>query len=493
MTVVASDCLVTRDETTSQKQAHLRLTKTAADHYAAPMIWRIFPLLVAATSIGAAQPLVGDGKADDTAAIQHLLDTSGSVKLPKGTFRLTKTLTVDLTKTGFSALSGDGTARIVMAAAGPAIHFIGTHEGTAAPDSFKPEVWENQRAPMVEGIEIVGAHAAADGIEATGTMQLTLSRVVVRECRHAVHLTQRNRNVLIAACHFYHNTGIGVFYDEVNLHQSNLVGCHISYNGGGGVVSRGGNVRNLHIGTCDIEGNHTAEGPPSANILLDSREGSIGEVAITGCTLQHTHKSPDSANIRIIGSGKDEALLRRAGREHTREGNVTISANVFSDVQVNVEIQQARGVVITGNTFWEGFQHDLLVADSEHIVVTGNNFDRNPRYLVNGFDNAEKNGIVFRRCEDSILSNNVIAGVWKKRAAVDIEVGNRLQICHNSVLDSDGIGIRLEKVTNSLISENIIRDDREPEQRSKEPSLVFVGSKANVIGQNVLGNKQEAR
>ena len=380
-----------------------------------------------------------------------------------------------------------------MAGAGPALHFIGTHEGTAAPDSFKPEVWENQRTPMVDGIEIVGAHAEADGIEATGTMQITLSRVVVRECRHAVHLTQRNRNVLISACHFYHNTGIGVFYDDVNLHQSNIAGSHISYNGGGGVVSRAGNVRNLHIGTCDIEGNHAKDGPPSANVELDSRGGSIGEVAITGCTLQHTNKAPDSANIRIIGSGTDPSLLRRGGREFTREGNVTISANVFSDVQVNIEIRHARGVTVTGNTFWEGFQHDLLVEDSSNIVVTGNNFDRNPRYLVNGNDNAEKNGVVFLRCDDSILSSNVISGVWKQRAAVDIESCNRLHISHNSVLDSDGAGIRLEKVTNSLISENLIRDDREADKRSKEPSLLILDSKDNVTGQNVLGNKGEMK
>jgi len=449
--------------------------------------------LLAAASLSMAQQPVGDGKADDTAALQHLIDTQGSVALPKGSYRLTKTLTVDLTKTGFAALSGDGTARLLMAGAGPALHFIGTHEGSAAPSTFKPEVWENERSPMVSGIEIVGAHAEADGIEATGTMQMTLSRVVVRKCRHAVHLTTRNRNVLISACHFYENTGVGVFYDNVNLHQSNIVGCHISYNGGGGIVSHGGNVRNVHIGTCDIEGNHAADGPPSANIELDSRGGSIGEVAITGCTIQHTNKSPDSANIRIIGSGTEATLVRRGGREHTREGNVTISANVFSDVQVNVEIRHARGVVISGNTFWEGFQHDLLVEDSGNIIVTGNNFDRNPRYLVNGFDNAEKNGLVFQRCEDCLINDNIISGVWKKRAAVDIVSGNRMQFCNNNVLDCDGVGIRLEKVSNSLISQNILRDDRDAEKRSKEPSLVVVGGKANVIGQNILGNKQEGR
>lgn len=446
-------------------------------------------LLLAAAGVALAQEPVGDGKTDDTAAIQHMIDTAGSVKLAKGMYLLTKTLKIDLAKTGYVALSSDGTARLIMSAPGPALLFIGTHEGSAAPDSFKPEVWENQRTPMVEGIEIVGTHGEADGIEATGTMQITLARVVIRECRHAVHLSTRNRNVLISACHFYHNTGIGVFYDNVNLHQSNIVGSHISYNGGGGIVSVGGNVRNLHIGTCDIEGNHDKDGPPSANVMLDSRGGSIGEVTITGCTLQHTHKSPDSANIRIIGSGTDESLLRRGGREHTREGNVTITGNVFSDVQVNVEIQDSRGVTITGNTFWEGFQHDLIVKDSGNVVVTGNNFDRNPRYLVNGNDNAEKNGIVFLRCEDSLFSSNIISGVWKQRAAVDIESCNRMQISHNSVLDSDGVGLRLQQVSNSVVTGNIIRDDREEEKRSKAPSLSIVGGKDNVIELNVLGTK----
>jgi hypothetical protein len=145
---------------------------------------------------------VGDGKTDDTAAIEKAVLSHGSLLFPKGTYRLTRTINIPLSETGFAALSGDGTARIVMAGAGPAFFFKGSHEGTAAPGSFKSPVWKKERTPMVSGIEITGEHAEADGIEAAGTMQLTLSRVVVRKCRHAVHLTTRNRNVLITGCHF---------------------------------------------------------------------------------------------------------------------------------------------------------------------------------------------------------------------------------------------------------------------------------------------------
>jgi hypothetical protein len=445
--------------------------------------------LLAFTTVVTAQTLVGDGQADDTAALQRLIDTQGSVRLPKGRYRLTKTVIVDLAKTGYASVSGDGTAQVIMAGPGPAFHFVGTHDKSADPWNFQPKVWDRERAPAVTGLEIVGAHAEADGIEATGTMQLTVEHTLIRECRHGIRLTKLNRNIIISACNLYHNSGIGVFYDDVNLHQSNIVGCHISYNGGGGIVSRGGNVRNVQIGTCDIEHNHDPKGKPAANVELDSTGGSIGEVTIVGCTLQHTHKAPGSANVRILGSGKDESLVRRGGRETTREGNVTISANVFSDVEVNVEIRHARGVTVAGNTFWEGFEHDLLVEDSSDVVVTGNNFDRNPRYLVNGNNLAEKNGVILRRTEDSAFSGNLVSGVRRHEAAVDVADCARLRITDNSVLDSDGAALRLRRLSRSLVSGNLLRDDRPEAERSKSPLLVVEEGERNLINGNAPGSR----
>ena len=454
------------------------------------MIRFLASLLLGSTLLAADLKLVADGKADATGTLQALIDLGGSVELPAGSYRLSKPLVIELNKSGLTSIDGHGVARLIMAGPGPALHFIGTHEGSAAPDSVKPEVWEKQLSPQVEGLQIFGDDPEADGIEATGTHQITITRTSITHCRHGVHLSTRNRNVIISACQIYHNSGIGVFYDNVNLHQSNIAGTHISYCAGGGVVSHAGNVRNLHIGTCDIEGNmgKAEDAAPSANVLLDSAGGSIGEVAITGCTLQHTSKTPGSANIRILGAGNDASLKRRTGGEHTREGNVTITGNVFSDVQINVEIQDSRGITITGNTFWEGFQHDLIVTSSSHIVVTGNNFDRNPRYAVNGFNETENNGVIFKDCLDSHFTSNIMSGVMRKRAALDISQCSRMHIAENSVLDSDGIGILLENVQRSVLADNIVRDDRDPEVRSKEPSLKVIGGGDNLIGSNLLSN-----
>src|SRR5947208_3398462 len=46
----------------------------------------------------------GDGKADDTAAIQELIDAKvGSLRFPAGSYRITRPLVVDLDKVGFTS------------------------------------------------------------------------------------------------------------------------------------------------------------------------------------------------------------------------------------------------------------------------------------------------------------------------------------------------------------------------------------------------------
>ncbi|WP_240772876.1 right-handed parallel beta-helix repeat-containing protein [Phragmitibacter flavus] len=426
---------------------------------------------------------VGDGVTDDSLAIQRAVDAGiGGVVFPKGVYRLQKTVTVRLEESGFTSLMSDGTAKVVMAGSGPAFLFLGTHEGSADPKQVKEKVWEKERMPMVRGMEIVGDHEEADGIEANGVMQLTVTESRVHRVRHGLRLVRRNRNVIVSNCHFYENRGCGVFFDHVNLHQFNITGSHISYNAGGGIVLRGGEVRNVHIGSCDIESNMKPEGEATANVLIDCREGSTAEVAITGCTIQHNSKSAGSANIRVLGKGVTSTKNALA----TQEGHITITGNVFSDVMVNVHLDHARGVTIVGNTFWEGFEHDLLVENSQAIVVGPNDFDRNPRYVVNGNWAKDKNGLVFRDCQDSKLSGLLVKGVWGKEAAVLLERCDRFTVTDCSILDSDGIGLLMRDCVRSRVSDCMIRDDRE--ERKAVVSFKATGGKDNWVRGNWFGN-----
>ncbi len=294
-------------------------------------------------------------------------------------------------------------------------------------------------------------------------MQLTVSRVHMRKLLHGIHLAGNNRNVLIDACHIYENKGIGIFYDDVNLHQSNIVGSHISYCEGGGVVSRKGNVRNIHISGCDIESNMSRETPPTANILLDCRESEYGtaEVAISGCTIQHNSQGPESCNIRILGATREQ----KTGQAH-RQGHVTITGNVLSDVATNVHLNNCRGVTLTGNTFWMGYEHNLLVEESSHIVIGSNNFDRNPHYNY-GTALQTKNALIFRNCEDCSLTGLHIAHVWRSPAGLVLEDCQRMHVSGATILDCDAAGILAKNLVDSQISDCLISqtDKSKPFQR----------------------------
>ena len=179
----------------------------------------------------------GDGTTDDSPALEHALkDGDGLLELPRGIYRLTRPLVVDLSKYSRFALHGSGgTAKILMAAPGPALALIGTHAATADPSGFKPSTWERERMPTVSQVEIQGAHPEADGIRLEGVMQPTLAGVLIREVRTGVYIHKRARNVLITHCHIYNNKGIGIHLDRVNLHQTIITGSHISYCRLGGI------------------------------------------------------------------------------------------------------------------------------------------------------------------------------------------------------------------------------------------------------------------
>ena len=83
---------------------------------------------------------VGDGVTDDTEAIQHAIDDgNGQLEFPRGEYRISSTLLIDLQKRSRTSITGaGGTAKIVMHGAGPAIFLKATHAKTAEPLGFRP-------------------------------------------------------------------------------------------------------------------------------------------------------------------------------------------------------------------------------------------------------------------------------------------------------------------------------------------------------------------
>jgi hypothetical protein len=428
---------------------------------------------------------VGDGKTDDTEAIQHAIDEGvGRVELTRGDYLITRTLQVDLSRVGRTGIDGSlGTAKLLMAGSGPAIFLKGTHASSADPAGFRPAEWQNERMPIVRDIEIEGRHAKADGIRIVGVMQPTLSGVLIREVHTAVHVTSRARNLLIDGCHFYHNTGVGVHLDSVNLHQSIIADSHISYCRLGGIRIENSEIRNLQITGNDIEYNnnasHGVEGAddePTAEIYIDVAAGSVREGTIVSNTIQAT-ASANGANIRMIGSpGQDRETVNH------KAGMWTISGNLIGSQRTNIHLTSVRGVVISGNHIYSGHHRNLLIESSRNIVVGPNCFGHNPDYrkqeLATGIrlvdsQNCNLTGVLI---EDAEAGQHTLAGAEpiRREALVELVRCRRVNVSGVQILDGTPNGMLLEDCQDTVITGCTVTDDREPKRM--EHAVVWTGS-----------------
>ena len=338
---------------------------------------------------------IGDGEADDTDAIRHALSQGdGELDFPRGDYLISETIEIRLDETGRLGIDGsNGTATVIMTGDGPAFRIIGTHGGTGDPGSSKPNIWEKQRMPTVRNIEVTATNKKADGFELIETMQATFSGVLIRQVRNGIRLHKRNRNVLINDCHIYNNLGAGIFMDELNLHQINICGNHISYNRLGGIRIEKSEIRNLQITGNDIEyNNHRAFGTEpevTAEILIDTtaEKSTVNEVTISSNTIQAT-PSPGGCNIRINNkSGKDRP-----------PGLITISGNVIGSQENGVHLTACYGVAISGNTIYSAENRNLLLEQCSHVNVTGNVFRRHTPRMNTGVRVVKSTDCVFSGC-----------------------------------------------------------------------------------------------
>lgn len=445
----------------------------------------------------------GDGIMDDTAALQHTLDAGdGVLRLNKGTYRITKPLVLDLTKTGFGAVRGEGgTSRIVMAGAGPAIRVIGDHQGTASPSSVQPHTWNQERFPTISGIEIVGEHPDAVGIELRKTMKCVISQVLIRRCRIAVHLVERNRDFLLTDSHLYDNHEIGLFFDRCNLHQIIVHGCHISWNKVAGIKSLGGDVHNLQIVGNDIEYNNATAGgasvpaaerldlakhPGGSEIWFDATDGVISEVTISGNTIQATVQT-GGANIRIVGAEVERPQPADAPKTQPPDTAhlINITGNVLGSQWRAVELRNASRVTITGNTIYDSADLSVFAARSAGIVVSGNSF------VWRGNDSEPpKDGLRFEDCDNVLLSGlatqRFCAGSAERGAAVTFVRCSDCGVSDCQILDPLHRGLELEDCVRCRVTNNTIVDRRS--QPTMRHAIRLLGQcRDNLITGNILG------
>lgn len=394
---------------------------------------------------------VGDGIADDTDAVRRAIaeTESGLVEFPRGDYRITETIEIELAEQGPISLDGRGGAgRVTMAGPGPAFRFRGTHQGTANPAGFSDVTWKRERMPQIRSLEIVGEHPQADGVEFVRVMQPTLHGVLIRQVRHGVVLSTRNRNVLIDACHIYECSGIGVFFDRVNLHQAIIQGSHISYCKRGGIKIVDGEIRNFQITGNDIEYNYDREQDESADIWFELRDGTVAEGTISGNTIQ-AQPSPNGANIRFVGP-EDHP-------HRTPMSMWTISGNLIGSQEVNLHLVRCRGMAITGNHIYSGQHRTMILDQCRHIVVGANSLDQSHnegRGMTNGVTVRDSRGITL----SGLVLDQCAAGDAERGAAVEVFDSAEVIVADCQILDPHVRGLWASGTRNLIVRGNLITE-----------------------------------
>ena len=397
----------------------------------------------------------GDGTTDDTDAIRHAVEQGdGVLYLPKGEYKITETIELPLGEPGPRGVFGEsGATSIHMHGPGPAFKLLGHHEGTGDPASWTPEVWSKERLPSVRHLVIEGHHPKADGIELEGVAQPILEGLLIRRLRHGIRLVKRNRNVIVSHCHVYHNTGVGIYLDGVNLHQINVSSSHISYNRLGGIRVEHSEIRNLQITGNDIEYNNHRSHPgfseePTAEIYVDTTApgASVNEVTIASNTIQATN-SKGGANIRIKETkGTDRP-----------PGLWSIAGNVIGSQEVNVHLSGCYGIVLSGNTIYSCAKRNVLVEDSQLINLSGNHFRRHtPEYGT---------GVRFERSTDCTIASCQLhdesgSGQESQASLLEIDHCQRMSVLGNHFLDGAPYGIDVNASSDVRIAECFLCEQR---------------------------------
>ncbi|HNY87255.1 MAG TPA: right-handed parallel beta-helix repeat-containing protein [Candidatus Hydrogenedentes bacterium] len=411
----------------------------------------LFSLAGAAQDAAPSLAELADGTRSAAAALQRMIEESdGLVDLPAGTFLLDAPLVLDLPRLGWRSLRGaDGATRLVVAHAGPGILVQGDHQGTANPATVQDHTWEKERFPSVSGVEILGAHPEADGIVLSRTMKCVIRGVLVRKCRHGIRLVERNRNTLIADAHIYDCLDTGVLLDACDLHQVNLTGSHISYNGRAGVRQFNGDVHNVQISGNDIEYNAGAEGGlPAGEIVLEAPEGIISEYSITGNTLQARPQNP-GANLLVLGAENNTPHAART---------MTVSGNVIGDRDKNIVLSRACRVTVTGNTVYGGAALNIHLDRCANIVLSGNNIGSRP------FSHAEADphvdGVLVEECDSVLLSGNILSGhrfgTPERGGAVTLVNARTCRVTGCQILHPRVRGVHLLGGAGCVVSDNTI-------------------------------------
>jgi hypothetical protein len=316
------------------------------------------------------------------AAIDALPPTGGVIRLPAGTFEITRPLRITQED-------------VLIEGAGTATHIKNINQsGEPAILIESPQLAENPRATLwriqLENLRLTGNEKSGHGILARRIDEIFLHGITVSyHGGDGVRLDNCYEDPRICDSLFTYNKACGV----------NLIGCH-------DIVVVGNQFEeNLDALRCADSFNLCMTGNNLDDHLRD------------GVVIENTYGSVVSGNMIEECNGRAIVLDRDCY-------GITLSANVIAhEVQGGIDLVDAHGCTVSGNTFTIVKQNALRIGPaSGRIAVTGNNFSSS--YIGDDKDKRAENdrsaaGIILVGTSDIAIGGNVFAGLTTKAVTLE--------------------------------------------------------------------------
>lgn len=290
-----------------------------------------------------------DGTLNAATALQSVLNNSnGLVVFPKGTFILNSSLTIDTSKV--KMIVGNG-ATLKVTGDFPALIVQGnptSNNWTADPDSMNATQIEDDSSTIISGLKITSTNSD----EGTGIVLTNTWTVIVRNCyiyyiNAGIEVRGRNRNIIIDGNNIYQCASYGIIYSEdSNVHQTNIIGNHISYTQICVYFRETAQTANVQITGNDIEIATWPAGSLTSSrcLVIDYQKTSntlFSEFEIVGNTIQG-HEYSDGL-IDIMSNNANYPIE-----------NISISGNQISNVKSGgyaIKLKNCHNIAIGHNTY----------------------------------------------------------------------------------------------------------------------------------------------
>ncbi len=341
------------------------------------------------------------------AALDALPPEGGVVRLPPGTFEITEPLLVRR-------------ADLLLEGAGAATHI--KNKNTAGkpaliiqhPDGPKSKKGARLWRVQLANFRVTGNPQSGHGILAVQVNEVFLTGLTVSQHGgDGIHLDRCYENPRVCQCQITYNKRTGL----------NLPGCHDI------VVSANQFEENQDGVRCTDAFNLCMTG----NCLDDH----LGH----GVVIENTYGSVLAGNMIEECKGTAVILDRDCY-------GITVSANVIAHNGAGLDLRDAHGCAVGGNTFTINAKDALRIGpDSGRIAVTGNNFSNS--YLgggkvKRGTTDLAAAGVTLEGTSDVTLSGNLFAGVRPKGLALEGQPSRRVLFSGNVLTDADSDHQRLQ-------------------------------------------------